>query len=67
MVGTIIGLVGAAAASQAVKGLLYNVSGLDPIAFTTVPLLLVGVAAAAVYIPARRAARSDPMKALKAE
>ena len=65
--GTVIGLVAAAAASQAVKGLLYNVSGLDPVAFTVVPLVLVAVAALAVWVPARRAARADPMGVLKGE
>jgi ABC-type lipoprotein release transport system permease subunit len=46
--------------------MLYNVSPLDPFAFLGVPLLLVAVAALAVWIPARRAAAVEPMKALKA-
>jgi predicted permease len=67
IVGTVIGLLGAAGAAQLVKGLLYNVSALDPVAFAVVPLLLVGVAALAVYIPARRAAGLEPMRVLKSE
>jgi len=66
-IGTVLGLVGAAAAARLVRGLLYNVSSLDPIAFAGVPLLLMGVAALAVYIPARRAAGVEPMRVLKSE
>ncbi len=67
LVGTAIGLVGALATARLLRGLLYDVAPVDPIAFTTVPLILIGVSALAVYLPARRAARSDPMRALKAE
>lgn len=67
LIGTVIGLVAAAGASQLLRGLLYNVNPLDPIAFLTVPLVLVGVAAVAVYLPARKAASVDPMKALKVD
>ena len=67
LLGAVIGLVAAAAAARLVKGLLYGVSTLDPVAFTAVPLVLVAVAALAVYLPARRAARADPMRVLKSE
>ncbi len=67
IMGTVIGLVGAVAAAQLVKGLLYDVQPIDPIAFTGVPLLLIAVSGLAVYLPARRAARADPMRALKSE
>ncbi len=67
LIGTVLGLAGAAAAARLVRGLLYNVSALDPVAFAGVPLLLVGVAALAVYLPARRAARVEPMRALKVD
>ena len=56
-----------AGAAQLLKGLLYDVNPLDPIAFTLVPAILVSVAALAVYLPARRAARVDPIRALKTE
>jgi putative ABC transport system permease protein len=67
LVGAVIGLVGAAGAAKLLKGLLYGVSTLDPVAFIAVPVVLVGVAALAVYLPARRAAGVDPMRVLKAE
>ena len=66
-VGTVLGLLGAAGASQLVKGMLYNVNALDPAAFVGVPSVLLAVAALAVYLPARRAASVDPMKALKTD
>ncbi len=66
-VGTVAGLLAAAGAAQLVKGLLYNVSALDPAAFIGVPLVLVAVAALAVYLPARRAAAVAPMTALKGD
>jgi predicted permease len=67
VIGTVLGLVGAAGASQLIKGMLYNVNALDPVAFLGVPLVLISVAALAVYLPARRAASVDPMKALKTD
>ena len=63
----VIGLIGAAGAARLVQGLLYNVSAFDPFAFAAVPLILVGVATLAVYIPARRAAGLEPMRVLKSE
>ncbi len=67
VIGAVLGLVGAFGASRLVKGLLYNVSTLDPIAFVGVPLVLMAVATLAVYLPARRASRVDPMQVLKVE
>ena len=66
-IGVAIGLLGAAVAARLVRGLLYGVSPLDPVAFSVVPLTLVAVAALAVYLPARRAAGVDPIRALKTE
>ena len=67
VIGTVIGVVGALGASRLVQSLLYDVNAVDPIAFTLVPLTLLGVAGFAVYLPARRAAAVDPIRALKTE
>jgi ABC-type antimicrobial peptide transport system permease subunit len=67
LLGTALGLVGAAAASQLVKNLLYGVSSLDPVAFAAVPLVLLAVATLAVWLPARRAASVEPVTALRTE
>jgi ABC-type antimicrobial peptide transport system permease subunit len=66
-VGIVLGLAAAAGASQLIKGLLYNTRALDPVAFLAVPSILLAVAFLAVYLPARRAASVDPMKALKTD
>ena len=65
--GTVLGLVGAALGGRLVQSLLYGVDALDPVAFTVVPALLVGVAALAVWLPARRASRGDPVTALRSQ
>jgi ABC-type antimicrobial peptide transport system permease subunit len=65
--GTILGVIGALGAAQLVKGMLYNVGAVDPVSFLGVPSLLVVVATLAVYLPARRAAGVEPMRALKAD
>lgn len=67
LVGVVLGLLAALGASRLVASLLYNVSAVDPVAFVGVPALLVGVAALAVYLPARRASRAEPMQALKTD
>jgi putative ABC transport system permease protein len=66
-IGIAIGLVGAAAASQAVASLLYGVSRLDPVTYVGVIVLLGGVALAACGVPAWRAAKVDPATTLRAE
>lgn len=67
ILGTVIGLAAAFGVTRFMEGMLYNVETLDPVAFTVVPLTLIGVAALAVFLPARRAARVDPIGALKSE
>lgn len=67
LVGTVLGLLGAFGAARLIQGMLYNVSAIDPVAFAGVPAMLAAVACLAVYVPARRAANADPMKALKAD
>ena len=66
-VGGVIGLVLAFLATRAVQGFLFGIAPMDPVAFLTVPTVLGGVALLAAYIPARRASRVDPVRALKAE
>ena len=67
LVGAVVGIVASAAASRVLRGMLYGVSPLDPTVFVAMPAILVIVALLATYLPARRAARADPMEALRAE
>ncbi|HVS64185.1 MAG TPA: ABC transporter permease [Thermoanaerobaculia bacterium] len=67
LLGVALGLLAAAGASKMVEGLLYNVDAYDPVAFIGVPLLLIAVAMLAVYLPARRAAGVEPVRALRTE
>ncbi len=67
LLGTVIGLAGAVALTRVIASLLYDVSPTDPLTFVCVSLVLLGVAALASYLPARRAARIDPMVALRYE
>jgi predicted lysophospholipase L1 biosynthesis ABC-type transport system permease subunit len=61
------GLAGALALSRYLSALLFGVSARDPLTFVTVPALLFLVALTACYVPARRAARVDPMVSLRCE
>jgi predicted permease len=65
VVGIVAGVAGAMALTTLVSNLLYGVSATDPVTFAVVPALLVAVAALAIYIPARRASRVDPVVALR--
>jgi len=66
-VGVLVGLVGAIAASRAVSSLLFGISQFDPVTYLGVILALAIVSTAACAIPAWRAARVDPMVALRYE
>jgi predicted permease len=63
--GVAIGLVGAFFLSRSMTSLLFNVKPTDPAVYGAVALLLIGVALLASYLPARRAARIDPLIALR--
>jgi predicted permease len=65
--GALCGAAGALALTRVIQGLLYGVRPLDPVVLGTAALLLAAVAALATYLPARRAARVDPMVALRTE
>lgn len=65
LVGVLIGVPIALALSQALRGVVHGVSAADPLSFGLVPIAIVLVAALASWIPARQAARSDPMAVLR--
>jgi len=66
-VGAAIGIAAALGVTRFLASLLYNVRATDPLTFVGVALLLAAIAALACYIPAVRAARVDPMVALRYE
>jgi len=63
--GIVIGTAGSIATSRLMEGMLYDESPTDPVAFAAVIGLLAVVALAASYVPARRAARVEPMDVLR--
>ena len=66
-IGLMIGILASVALTRIVSGLLFDVSGTEPMVFGGVSLILTIVALAACYIPARRATRIDPLIALRIE
>ena len=66
-VGVPIGVLGASAVGRLLQSLLVQSNATDPLVLGTIVVVLVGVAVVACLLPARRAARLDPMVALRIE
>ena len=67
LIGGVVGLIGAVWAGRAAKSILYQMEGYDPLVLATSVVLLALVALGAGFIPAHRASRIDPMRALRYE
>jgi ABC-type antimicrobial peptide transport system permease subunit len=67
LLGVVVGLGGAFWLTRFLASFLFGVKAWDPVAFVATPLLLCAVALLAVWVPARRATRVDPMAALRLE
>jgi ABC-type antimicrobial peptide transport system permease subunit len=65
--GLLLGLVCGLAATRVLSGLLYELSATDPVAFGAAAILMVLIALLAIWIPARKALRVNPVEALNAE
>ncbi|HET7607323.1 MAG TPA: FtsX-like permease family protein, partial [Gammaproteobacteria bacterium] len=66
-VGAVIGLVAAAGLGRLMSSLLFGVGPLDPVAYAAALGATIAAAGVASYVPARRAAKIDPMNTLRAE
>jgi ABC-type antimicrobial peptide transport system permease subunit len=67
LAGVALGVVGALGVGRLIAHLLFQVRPQDPIVFASIPLLIVVVSLAAVWLPARRATKVDPLAALRCE
>jgi putative ABC transport system permease protein len=67
LAGSAIGVAASLGLTRFLESFLYGVAALDPIVFIAVPILLSSVALAAIWLPARRASRVDPIQALRSE
>ena len=63
----VLGLLGAFGLTRLMGSLLYEVSATDPATFVLAPVVLLAVAVLATWLPARRAARVDPIESLRQE
>jgi len=66
-IGVVLGLVGSFITTRLLQGMLFGVSATNPVVFGANATILMAVALAACFIPARRAARIDPVEALRHE
>jgi ABC-type antimicrobial peptide transport system permease subunit len=67
LAGIGLGLAGAVALTRTLRGMLFGVSPTDPVSYAGLTLVMMLVALLALYLPARRASRVDPIEALRAE
>jgi putative ABC transport system permease protein len=67
LAGVTVGIVAAILVTRVLSSLLFGVSAIDPLTFGAVLAVLLAVAAVASYVPARRAARVDPLVAMRGE
>jgi putative ABC transport system permease protein len=67
IIGVTLGLIGSLTATRVIAAFLFGIDATDPLTFSAISLLLLGVALVASYIPSRRALRVDPLIALRAE
>ena len=65
MAGVALGLIGAVLVSRLLSAWLYEVAPTDPLTYATITVLLLGAPVLACYVPARRAARADPVLTLR--
>jgi ABC-type antimicrobial peptide transport system permease subunit len=66
-IGAAIGLAAAFGLTRLISSFLFGVNAWDPLVFTVVPVILMAVALFAVWLPARRATKIDPLNALRYE
>jgi ABC-type antimicrobial peptide transport system permease subunit len=67
VVGMVCGVAAAFGLTRLLSGILFHVQARDPLVFLVAPTILVGVALVAVWLPAIRASRVDPIRALRYE
>jgi putative ABC transport system permease protein len=67
LVGVVIGIAAAIAATRLLGALLYDVKAVDPVVFAAMSMAMIGVGMLASYVPARRASGVDPIEALRGE